>query len=459
MGRAMPSRIPSSSNCLTRTWSTSRCPWTRGASAAGAGATESCYNGPESFHPDNQFIIGEAPETPSFVAAGFNSWASPLPEVRAKRWPEWIVAGEPSTSIGQGSAASPIQGNPTYCASESSEVLGTVRLNCEFELVGHSDLASPRPSCREQERSRQPTKRQRLRTAGTSRELTHRGPAGLGRLVPQSRFRLRRLDQTSFRYLVIWVSARAAALGHVVCQLPIVDVPTGRTRRTAMLNAQRATSTRLDRHASPAPGPRSSLVLSRRRRRPCAISRRLVAAASPAASAGAYGRRRHRCVCQRSASWGLRSARVARVAPAGPSVFDARCICSAPAGSSRRAGISRAHPRRRTGWELLSPPGAGGQPLRRPPPPRQPGRPRAGYYAIEAMRPKVRQQCASGCGSRTTSPESRPVSPPAKLGTDADFLGRAAESANKAAGANEAVSFTVGIAAYLWVGCWCCKWR
>ena len=32
------------------------------------------YNGPESFTPDNQFILGEAPElTNFFVAAGFNS--------------------------------------------------------------------------------------------------------------------------------------------------------------------------------------------------------------------------------------------------------------------------------------------------------------------------------------------------------------------------------------------------
>ena len=33
-----------------------------------------CYNGPESFTPDNQFILGEAPGVPNlYVAAGFNS--------------------------------------------------------------------------------------------------------------------------------------------------------------------------------------------------------------------------------------------------------------------------------------------------------------------------------------------------------------------------------------------------
>ena len=42
------------------------------------------YNGPESFTPDNQFILGEAPECENFfVGAGFTRWGSPQPAVPA----------------------------------------------------------------------------------------------------------------------------------------------------------------------------------------------------------------------------------------------------------------------------------------------------------------------------------------------------------------------------------------
>ena len=47
------------------------------------------YNGPESFTPDNQFILGEAPDLRNFfVGAGFNSAgiASALPRTPRTLW-------------------------------------------------------------------------------------------------------------------------------------------------------------------------------------------------------------------------------------------------------------------------------------------------------------------------------------------------------------------------------------
>ena len=44
------------------------------------------YNGPESFTPDNQFILGEAPELRNFfVGAGFNSVESTVGSVEVRQ--------------------------------------------------------------------------------------------------------------------------------------------------------------------------------------------------------------------------------------------------------------------------------------------------------------------------------------------------------------------------------------
>ena len=56
------------------------------------------YNGPESFTPDNQFILGEAPELANFfVGAGFNSVGIATGRRRGRALAEWIVNGAPTT--------------------------------------------------------------------------------------------------------------------------------------------------------------------------------------------------------------------------------------------------------------------------------------------------------------------------------------------------------------------------
>jgi glycine cleavage system aminomethyltransferase T/glycine/D-amino acid oxidase-like deaminating enzyme len=58
------------------------------------------YNGPESFTPDNQFILGEAPELRNFfVGAGFNSVGIASAGGAGQALAEWIVEGEPSLDL------------------------------------------------------------------------------------------------------------------------------------------------------------------------------------------------------------------------------------------------------------------------------------------------------------------------------------------------------------------------
>jgi len=58
------------------------------------------YNGPESFTPDNNFMLGEAPELRRFfVGAGFNSMGIASAGGAGMALAEWIVAGEPTMDL------------------------------------------------------------------------------------------------------------------------------------------------------------------------------------------------------------------------------------------------------------------------------------------------------------------------------------------------------------------------
>jgi glycine cleavage system aminomethyltransferase T/glycine/D-amino acid oxidase-like deaminating enzyme len=58
------------------------------------------YNGPESFTPDNQFLLGRAPELDNcFVGAGFNSVGIASAGGAGRALAEWVVAGEPTTDL------------------------------------------------------------------------------------------------------------------------------------------------------------------------------------------------------------------------------------------------------------------------------------------------------------------------------------------------------------------------
>lgn len=58
-------------------------------------------NGPESFTPDGNFILGEAPEVENFyVGAGFNAFGIASGGGAGKALAEWVMAGEPPMDLG-----------------------------------------------------------------------------------------------------------------------------------------------------------------------------------------------------------------------------------------------------------------------------------------------------------------------------------------------------------------------
>ena len=85
------------------------------------------YNGPESFTPDNQFIIGEAPSVPGFfVCAGFNSVGIASAGGAGRAMAEWIVEGGPTMDLISADLRrfSPLAGNTDWLRARVGEVLG-----------------------------------------------------------------------------------------------------------------------------------------------------------------------------------------------------------------------------------------------------------------------------------------------------------------------------------------------
>jgi sarcosine dehydrogenase len=88
---------------------------------------KSFVNGPESFTPDNNFILGEAPELKSFfVAAGFNSIGIASGGGAGRALAEWIVGGEPSLDLWPVDIRrfARFNGNDTWLRARVGEVLG-----------------------------------------------------------------------------------------------------------------------------------------------------------------------------------------------------------------------------------------------------------------------------------------------------------------------------------------------
>ena len=84
-------------------------------------------NGPESFTPDNRYMLGEAPELRNFfVAAGFNSVGIASAAGAGKALAEWIVGGEPSMDLWDVDIRRfmPFQGNARYLYERTREVVG-----------------------------------------------------------------------------------------------------------------------------------------------------------------------------------------------------------------------------------------------------------------------------------------------------------------------------------------------
>jgi heterotetrameric sarcosine oxidase gamma subunit len=85
------------------------------------------YNGPESFTPDNQFILGEAPEcTNFFVAAGFNSVGIASAGGAGRALAEWIANGAPTTDLTGVDIRrfAPFNGNNRWLHDRVAEILG-----------------------------------------------------------------------------------------------------------------------------------------------------------------------------------------------------------------------------------------------------------------------------------------------------------------------------------------------
>ena len=85
------------------------------------------YNGPESFTPDNQFILGEAPELRNFfVAAGFNSVGIASAGGAGRALAEWITSGEPDLDLSAVDIRrfARFNGNNQWLHDRVSEVLG-----------------------------------------------------------------------------------------------------------------------------------------------------------------------------------------------------------------------------------------------------------------------------------------------------------------------------------------------
>ncbi|MCW2831029.1 MAG: FAD-dependent oxidoreductase [Aeromicrobium sp.] len=85
------------------------------------------YNGPESFTPDNQFILGEAPSVRGFfVGAGFNSVGIASAGGAGRALAEWILQGEPTSDLLAVDIRrfAPFQNDTSYLRRRVTEVLG-----------------------------------------------------------------------------------------------------------------------------------------------------------------------------------------------------------------------------------------------------------------------------------------------------------------------------------------------
>ena len=85
------------------------------------------YNGPESFTPDNQFILGEAPGLRGFfVGAGFNSVGIASGGGAGRALADWIVEGEPTSDLAAVDIRrfAPFNANNRWLRDRVGEVLG-----------------------------------------------------------------------------------------------------------------------------------------------------------------------------------------------------------------------------------------------------------------------------------------------------------------------------------------------
>ena len=223
-------------------------------------------NGPESFTPDGNFILGEAPEVGNyFICAGFNSAGIANAGGAGKLTAEWIVGGEAPVDLWDVDVRrfAPFQANRRALADRTVESLG---LHYAMRWP-REELRSARPLRRSPLYDRLKAKRAVFGTKlGWERanyflppEATE-SPPTIGRpgwlpyvLAEQRACRedVVVFDQTSFGKLVLKGRDALAVLQRLCANE--MDVPVGRIVYTPMLNARGGfesdlTVTRLDRH-------------------------------------------------------------------------------------------------------------------------------------------------------------------------------------------------------------------
>ena len=210
------------------------------------------YNGPESFTPDNQFILGEAPEVRNlFVAAGFNSVGIASAGGAGRALAEWIVAGEPQSDLVSVDIRrfAPFNGNNQWLRARVGEVLGLHYAipwpNREFETARpfrRSPVHALTEAAGANFGSRMGWERPNF-FAPTGKAPVIEYAWGRQNWIPwvdaeqrAAREAVALFDQTSFGKLLVQ-GRDATALLQWLCTND-VDVPVGRTVYTGVLNSR-----------------------------------------------------------------------------------------------------------------------------------------------------------------------------------------------------------------------------
>ena len=208
-------------------------------------------NGPESFTPDGNFILGEAPEVGGyFVCAGFNSAGIANAGGAGKLTAEWIVGGEAPVDLWDVDVRrfAPFHANRRALADRTVESLGL-----------HYAMRWPREELRSARPLRRSPLYDRLRAKGAVfgtklgwERANYFLPAGAGEPPPTlgrpgwlpyvleeqraCREDVVVFDQTSFGKLVVKGRDALAVLERLCANA--MDVPVGRIVYTPMLNAR-----------------------------------------------------------------------------------------------------------------------------------------------------------------------------------------------------------------------------
>ena len=422
------------------------------------------YNGPESFTPDNQFILGEAPSVAGFfVGAGFNSVGIASAGGAGRALAEWIVGGEPTSDLTGVDLRrfGHFNGNVAWLRERVGEVLGlhyeipwpnremrTARpfrrsplhhLHVEANAAFGSRMGWERPNF--------------FAPAGESPDIAYAW--GKQSWLPWSAEEQRStragvtvFDQTSFSKYAVRGTGAVEAM-QWLCTAD-VDVPLGRTVYTGLLNAR---------------GTYESDVTVTR----VADDEYLVVASAATTERDLDHLRRHLPAGSAVTVSDVTSS-LAVLGVMGPSSRDllqgltptSLADADFPFGTSQVISLGTATVRAtrityvgELGWELYVPVElavgvyddllSSGSPR---------GVRRGGYYTIESLRLDKGYRAFG----RELTPDVGPVEAgllfACKLGTDVDFLGRAAvESARSAGPSRRLVSFVVGSAEpMLWGG-------